>query len=74
MCGIAGIYNLNGENVSKSILKEMTNSIKHRGPDGDGFFIENNIGLGHRRLSILDLSMAGNQPMESANQRYVFKL
>ena len=71
MCGIAGIYNLNGENVSKSILKEMTNSIKHRGPDGDGFFIENNIGLGHRRLSILDLSMAGNQPMESANQRYV---
>ncbi|MEI7456641.1 MAG: asparagine synthase (glutamine-hydrolyzing) [Nitrosomonadales bacterium] len=71
MCGIAGIFNLNGEPVSPVILRKMTDAIAHRGPDGDGQWIEGNVGLGHRRLAIIDLSSAGHQPMISANQRYV---
>lgn len=71
MCGITGIFNLNGESVSSVILRRMTDAISHRGPDGEGQWIEGNIGLGHRRLAIIDLSPAGHQPMISADQRYV---
>ena len=71
MCGIAGLINLNSEPVSPVILKNMTNAIAHRGPDGEGQWIEKNVGLGHRRLAILDLSPAGHQPMISRDQRYV---
>ena len=71
MCGIAGIYNLKAKPVSKVIIKKMTDAIAHRGPDGEGCWIENNIGLGHRRLAIIDLSSQGHQPMVSINGRYV---
>jgi len=71
MCGIAGVFNLNGEPVSPVILRRMTDAISHRGPDGEGFFIERFIGLGHRRLAILDLSPAGHQPMISDDNNYV---
>ena len=71
MCGIAGIINLHNERVNESILKLMTDAIAHRGPDGDGFWIHENIGIGHRRLAIIDLSSLGNQPMVSADGRYV---
>lgn len=70
MCGIAGIVNLNGEPVSPVTLKQMTDAIAHRGPDGEGHWIDKNIGLGHRRLSIIDLSTAGHQPMMSSDHRY----
>ncbi|HKP37811.1 MAG TPA: asparagine synthase (glutamine-hydrolyzing) [Pyrinomonadaceae bacterium] len=63
MCGIAGIYNLNGEPVPTGLLKTMTDVIAHRGPDGDGFYTDGPVGLGHRRLAIIDLSPAGRQPM-----------
>lgn len=63
MCGIAGIYNLNNEPVSQDTLKRMCEVIKHRGPDDEGQWMEGNIGFGHRRLSIIDLSSAGHQPM-----------
>ena len=63
MCGIVGIFNLNGERISPVVLRQMASSVSHRGPDGEGFFIDTFIGLGHRRLSILDLSEAGHQPM-----------
>ncbi|HMK38895.1 MAG TPA: asparagine synthase (glutamine-hydrolyzing), partial [Bacteroidota bacterium] len=63
MCGIAGIFNLNGEPVSPVILRRMTDSIAHRGPDGEGFYTDSFVGLGHRRLAIIDLSPAGHQPM-----------
>ncbi len=63
MCGICGIFNLNGEPVSPVILRKMTNVIAHRGPDSEGFYIDSFIGLGHRRLAIIDLSPAGHQPM-----------
>jgi asparagine synthase (glutamine-hydrolysing) len=71
MCGITGLINLNGEPVSPVILKKMTDVIAHRGPDGEGQWIEGNIGIGHRRLAIIDLSPAGHQPMISADHRYV---
>lgn len=71
MCGICGIFNLNGEPVSPVFLRKMTDAIAHRGPDGEGFFIDSFIGLGHRRLAILDLSALGHQPMMSGNGQFV---
>ena len=71
MCGIAGLINLNGDPVSQETLKKMTDAIVHRGPDGEGHWIEGNVGLGHRRLAIIDLTPAGHQPMISAGHRYV---
>jgi len=65
VCGIAGIFNLSGEPVSRGVLKKMASSIAHRGPDGEGFFDDVNVGFAHRRLSILDLSDKGSQPMTS---------
>lgn len=71
MCGITGLIHLNGAPVSPVILQKMTDVIAHRGPDGEGHWIEGNVGLGHRRLAILDLSPAGHQPMISTDHRYV---
>ena len=65
MCGIAGIYDLSGKPVTPSLIKKMTDAISHRGPDGEGQWSEENIAIGHRRLSIIDLSSAGSQPMIS---------
>lgn len=70
MCGIAGIFNLNKEPVSKATLQSITQAIAHRGPDGEGIFIDKFIGLGHRRLAILDLTSAGHQPMITSDQAY----
>ncbi len=65
MCGIAGIISLNPNSVSKQRLQKMTDTIAHRGPEGEGFWINesSNVGFGHRRLCIIDLSDAGAQPM-----------
>ena len=71
MCGIAGVINLNNEEVHQEDLKRMTDVIAHRGPDGKGHWMENNIGIGHRRLAIIDPSPAGHQPMISGDHRYV---
>jgi len=73
MCGIAGIYNLSGKPKAESekLVRQMTDSIAHRGPDDEGFFIDDKIALGHRRLSILDLSEAGHQPMFSQDKNLV---
>lgn len=70
MCGIAGYYSPNNRFGQKDLVA-MTNKLEHRGPDAEGFFMENAVGLGHRRLSIIDLSSAANQPMFSACGRYV---
>ena len=67
MCGIAGIFNLNSEPVGLNTLKQMANAIGHRGPDGEGYYIDKNIGLAHKRLAILDTSNKGAQPMTSKN-------
>ncbi len=72
MCGIAGIWHLDGSILEETKLKKFTDSISHRGPDGGGYkiFKKVQLGLGHRRLAILDLSDAGKQPMSFADQRY----
>ena len=70
MCGICGLFNLDGEPASPVILRNMTDAIAHRGPDGEGFYIDNFIGLGHRRLAIIDLSPAGHQPMMTKDGQY----
>src|SRR5579871_384320 len=70
MCGIAGIISTNSNNVSKSRLQKMTDAIAHRGPDGEGFWINasGKTALGHRRLSIIDLNENAAQPMHYANR------
>ncbi|MFA6523267.1 MAG: asparagine synthase (glutamine-hydrolyzing) [Candidatus Peribacteraceae bacterium] len=65
MCGIAGIIRLNGETADQGHIDRLTDALSHRGPDSRGTFIHGNAGLGFRRLSILDLTPAGNQPMVS---------
>ena len=71
MCGITGFINLDMQSAHLSTLKSMTDAIAHRGPDGEGHWVEENVAIGHRRLSIIDLSSAGNQPMRSFNKRYI---
>lgn len=68
MCGIAGIINHSNSSV---VIQKMTDRLKHRGPDAEGFFINPNMALGHRRLSIIDLSDKGSQPMFSTDKRFV---
>src|ERR1700722_16744614 len=72
MCGIAGFYS-NNRHFSEGDLQLMTNAMQHRGPDAAGFYLneDKTCGLGHRRLSIIDLSAAANQPMYSQSGRYV---
>ena len=76
MCGIAGIIDT-ARGIAmddlRSRIEAMTRAIKHRGPDDQGIWlqVESGVGLGHRRLSIVDLSQAGHQPMVSANGRFV---
>src|SRR6187399_3058270 len=68
MCGIAGFLNLPGSDPEKAaLLKRMTDSIAHRGPDGEGHLLSGPCGFGHRRLSIIDLT-TGDQPMSDAGQ------
>jgi len=64
MCGICGIFNFNGAPIDKELLGTMTSIMKHRGPDGDGSYVSAGIGLGHRRLSIIDLG-GGAQPISN---------
>ena len=66
MCGIVGIFNFSGEGIDGELLQRMTSKIQHRGPDGDGQWINGEIGLGHRRLSIIDLD-GGAQPIGNEN-------
>jgi asparagine synthase (glutamine-hydrolysing) len=71
MCGIAGFLNLDGAPASPVVLQSMTDAIRHRGPDGEGHYIDGALGLGHRRLAIIDLSPTGHQPMSSPDGRYI---
>lgn len=71
MCGIAGLVDLRGREVRKESIKSMTDAIKHRGPDGEGQWVHENVGLGHRRLAIIDLSEAASQPMISRDGRFI---
>ncbi|WP_351123766.1 asparagine synthase (glutamine-hydrolyzing) [Shewanella sp. T24-MNA-CIBAN-0130] len=70
MCGFAGVIHSSVKSFSTSTLQKMLDAIKHRGPDDAGLWSEENIFLGHRRLSIHDLSTAGHQPMQSKSGRF----
>ena len=71
MCGICGIYNFEkNQKVEQTAIKRMMASIRHRGPDDSGFYFEQNLGFGHLRLSIIDLSEAAHQPMFDETGRY----
>ncbi|HOB44004.1 MAG TPA: asparagine synthetase B, partial [Bacillota bacterium] len=63
MCGIAGQLQLSGGTADRDLILRMSDLLKHRGPDGDGTYIDGTIGLAHRRLAIIDLSEEGRQPM-----------
>lgn len=71
MCGICGIFQLDGQPVPHRYIKTMSDAIAHRGPDGEGQYVDVNVALGHRRLAVLDLSPAGSQPMSSDDGRIV---
>ena len=68
MCGISGIIN---HKDAGSLISKMTEAQAHRGPDATGIYSSENIALGHNRLSIIDLSSNGNQPLYSTDKRYV---
>ena len=70
MCGIAGFLHRDGAPGAPVRLKAMTDAIAHRGPDGEGQFVDGSVGLGHRRLAIIDLSPLGRQPMTTPDGRY----
>jgi len=66
MCGIVGRFNFHSHGpVSAELMKGMAKLLAHRGPDGEGVYIDGSVGLGHRRLSVIDLTQAGHQPMSS---------
>lgn len=68
MCGLSGLVYLNkGRNVDSGILKKMADSIIHRGPDDEGYYCKNNVGLAFRRLSIIDIN-SGHQPLSNSNE------
>lgn len=72
MCGIAGIFNLNGQGtIDSSVLQEMNQAQFHRGPDEGGQWTAQGIGLAHRRLSIIDLSSLGRQPMTNTDESVI---
>ena len=71
MCGIAGY--ISEKKPTKKIIKAMTDRIEHRGPDGEGFYLDDNIALGHRRLAILDLT-TGDQPIYNEEKDVVVVL
>jgi len=70
MCGIVGSFNFNGPYEDNGELGRAISSLAHRGPDGEGKFVSGPVGLGHRRLSIIDTSDAGKQPFSDENGRY----
>ncbi len=72
MCGIAGVWRRGGSDAREQEVRRMCALLSHRGPDGDGFWIDINAGVafGHRRLAIIDLSEHGRQPMLSADGRF----
>ena len=73
MCGINGFYS-NSSSTFNNVILKMNEAISHRGPDTSGTWQDKNSGivLGHQRLSIIDLSAAGNQPMRSNSGRFIF--
>src|SRR5215204_3007026 len=71
MCGISGIIDLKGHAIDVSKVEHMTRLVQHRGPDGESFYFNKNIGLGHRLLSITGNELSGTQPLVDPSGNYV---
>ena len=71
MCGIAVAIGLSGQPIERVAVERMATSLVHRGPNDSGIYLDGSIGMGFRRLSILDLSEAGHQPMVSEDGQHV---
>jgi asparagine synthase (glutamine-hydrolysing) len=71
MCGISGIFNFTGQKVDENQLKRFNEIGMHRGPDGQGFFTEDNVGIASNRLAIIDLREISNMPLYDVDERYV---
>ena len=71
MCGFVSIINKNGKQVNLQLLEKMASLIEHRGPDDEGYYIKDNVGFFHKRLSIIDLAY-GHQPMHSDGNCIVY--
>jgi asparagine synthase (glutamine-hydrolysing) len=71
MCGISGIINFKEQSQAAIDIKKMVSAMKHRGPDDDGIWLNHKVALAQTRLSIIDLSSLGHQPMWSNNQQVV---
>ncbi|MBL8890179.1 MAG: asparagine synthase (glutamine-hydrolyzing) [Planctomycetaceae bacterium] len=71
MCGIAGLVRFDGSPVAPATVERMTQAIAHRGPDGSGHWVNASVGIGHRRLAIIDPTPTGHQPMECQNRRFI---
>ena len=71
MCGICGVIYFNQPILDKGVISNMMTAIKHRGPDDEGLYIDKNLGLGHVRLSIIDLTPSGHQPLYSDDNRFI---
>lgn len=70
MCGIAGIFNYGGDNaIDHLLLQQMTAVLDHRGPDGQGFYCSSGVGLGHRRLAIVDIPVGAQPPLQRRSVR-----
>lgn len=72
MCGFAGVLRTDSQPVAAATIATMSATIAHRGPDGDGIWVDGPIGLGHRRLAIIDLTAGGHQPMTNADLVIVY--
>lgn len=70
MCGIAGVYTYRGQSPHASVVRNVTDALAHRGPDAEGFYEDDKVSFGHKRLSIIDLSDCSNQPMTDVSGRY----
>ena len=71
MCGIAGFSLLNALSEKDKILKIMNDKLSHRGPDGEGFYHDNDVSFSHKRLAIIDLDSRSNQPFVDKSNQYV---
>jgi asparagine synthase (glutamine-hydrolysing) len=71
MCGIVGLVEGGGQPAATTVVRRMCDQLAHRGPDDEGSFVSGGVALGHRRLSIIDLSTAGRQPISSPDGRFV---
>src|ERR671916_1914359 len=67
MCGIVGFVNAEAKNINREVWERMNRCIVHRGPDEDGFYVKENVGLAMRRLAIIDLA-GGQQPMHNEDR------